>query len=219
MFENDYIMRMIREFAIMLAALVGLKREGKYEEAADLIEGALRRLFQIDLQLVRALSYEDLLGMLNLNAGVEIEKCTVLAKVLQEQGDLEAARGAGDEGCDSSLKALQITLAVFSSSKRGQGDEQRLLLNSLLTHLHDNPLPVEARFQLFGFYETTGQFARAEDCLYDLLDQGYRREELISEGLGFYERLLKKDRGDLARGNLPLDEVREGLAQLRSLLK
>ena len=38
MIRRDYIMRMVEEFGKFLAAIVGLKREGEYEEALKKID-------------------------------------------------------------------------------------------------------------------------------------------------------------------------------------
>ena len=34
-------------------------------------------------------------------------------------------------------------------------------------------------------------------------------------GIAFYERLINKDQTELQKGNLPIDEVLEGLAKLK----
>ncbi|HEV2660598.1 MAG TPA: DUF6483 family protein, partial [Ktedonobacteraceae bacterium] len=68
--------------------------------------------------------------------------------------------------------------------------------------------------KLFAYYELSGQYARAEDTLFDLLETGNNRE-MVESGRAFYTRLLAKSDADLQAGNLARDEVDEGLAQLK----
>jgi hypothetical protein len=42
-------------------------------------------------------------------------------------------------------------------------------------------------------------------------------DEYVEEGIDFYDRLLAKPDEDLVAGDLPRDEVAEGLARIRAL--
>ena len=65
---------------------------------------------------------------------------------------------------------------------------------------------------LVRFYELTGQFGRAEDALFDLLDRAGPEAEEFAHAL--YDRLLAKPDEELAAGNLPRSEILEAVAQL-----
>jgi len=56
-------------------------------------------------------------------------------------------------------------------------------------------------------------YGTAEDALYEWLDRG--DADAATEGLAFYDRLLKKPDEELVRGNLPRSEVQEGSLKLR----
>jgi len=53
-------------------------------------------------------------------------------------------------------------------------------------------------------------YATAEDALYEWLDRG--DADAVTEGLAFYDRLLKKPDEELLRGNLPRSEVLDFIA-------
>jgi len=59
-----------------------------------------------------------------------------------------------------------------------------------------------------------GKYARSEDRLFELAKR--RPEEGLQVGIPFYERLLKKTDQELERGNLPRNEVKEGLEELKA---
>jgi hypothetical protein len=61
------------------------------------------------------------------------------------------------------------------------------------------------------------KYDKAEDVLFELLEQGTHRNIILSEGVAFYQRLSKKRLEELEKGNLPIDEVLEGMKKIQSL--
>lgn len=72
---------------------------------------------------------------------------------------------------------------------------------------------------LFHYYESSQEYGKAEDILLQRLDQDHdsHRSVVLDEGIAFYERLQEKSPEELTQGNLPLDEVLEGMAKIRAL--
>jgi hypothetical protein len=68
---------------------------------------------------------------------------------------------------------------------------------------------------LMEHYEQTGQFGKAEDALFAILDGDVDHEVALNFGISFYERLLGKSDAQLADGNLPRNEVEASLQELR----
>lgn len=85
-------------------------------------------------------------------------------------------------------------------------------INELVEKIIKYELPNKTQFKLFQYYELIGCFGKAEDILYELIDIKYRG--ILAEGKSFYERLLNRSDNELLNGNLPRDEVQEGLAQI-----
>lgn len=65
------------------------------------------------------------------------------------------------------------------------------------------------------YYELTKNYAKAEDVLFTLTETSEANNDILSKGIAFYERLIKKDQAELEKGNLPIDEVLEGLSNLK----
>lgn len=61
------------------------------------------------------------------------------------------------------------------------------------------------------------KYDKAEDLLFELLDEGVDKEIVLSEGIAFYERLMKIKPEELKKGNLPIDEVLESIAKIQGL--
>ncbi len=65
-------------------------------------------------------------------------------------------------------------------------------------------------------YEQTGQFARAEDALFAMLDGDPANSEMLEFGISFYDRLGAQSDDALSAGNLPRPELAAGRAELLS---
>jgi hypothetical protein len=78
-------------------------------------------------------------------------------------------------------------------------------------------LPFELTVLLWRFYEQNGDFARAENVLFELLEEYGVTETVIPHGVAFYERLLARSDFELSSGGLPRDEVEAGLRELRTM--
>ncbi|HEY4389095.1 MAG TPA: DUF6483 family protein, partial [Ktedonobacteraceae bacterium] len=81
--------------------------------------------------------------------------------------------------------------------------------------LADYELPASTQTLLFRYYEYSGQYARAEDTLFGLLETAPVSQDLYAQGLAFYQRLQQKSSQDLVAGNFSREEVEEGLSELQ----
>jgi lipoprotein NlpI len=75
-------------------------------------------------------------------------------------------------------------------------------------------MPAQTYAMLMEHYERTGQFAKAEDALYAILDADANNDYALNFGISFYERLLGRRDTELTEGNLPRTEVEAGLQEL-----
>ena len=80
--------------------------------------------------------------------------------------------------------------------------------------LSDAPLPLHTELLLMRHYERTGQFARAEDALFAMLDLDPENARVQDFGAAFYQRLEGKSDAALEAGDLPRPEIVAGLAEV-----
>jgi hypothetical protein len=90
-------------------------------------------------------------------------------------------------------------------------------VEALVTALSAEPFPVETLTILMRHYEATGQFAKAEDALFSILDAVAADSAVIGFGRAFYERTLRRSDAALVAGNLPRSEALQGLSELERL--
>lgn len=225
MFRNDYVMRMIEQFGNALGVMLGLKRELKPQEALELLEQTYKRLFGLNPNLIRALSERDLTDLLNRQGEATAEKMLVIAGLMKEEASLSAMLDRPDAGRRLGLKSLNLTLMAARDNTAVPWLDIRGQVEELLELLSGYALPAATQEMLWDYYDSTGRYAEAEDVLFELLDEAGERNEaeqntrarLLKRAAQFYERLLTVDEETLEAGRLPLDEVRDGLEEVRAL--
>jgi hypothetical protein len=85
-----------------------------------------------------------------------------------------------------------------------------------LSLLQDAPLPLATQAGLMQYFERSGQFARAEDMLFNMLESEPGHPGLLDFGVAFYERMRGQSDLSLAEGGLPRTEIEPGLAKFKS---
>ncbi|MBC8081231.1 MAG: hypothetical protein H7X86_12870 [Gorillibacterium sp.] len=218
MFQRDYILRMIEQMTEIVATISGLKRQHKQALAFDMIDDLLGRYFRMNSQLLNTLSEKDILAMLKLGNFIDPERIVSLARLLKEEADLYESLHRPEEIYKRHIKAFQLALAAAEQDE-DPIDLSRDLIEELSDALKHYRLPREITERLFLYYEKVGQYSKAEDQLFDVLESApnvTEAERIIGEGIQFYDRLLVKDNDVLERGKLPRSELAEGLADLGS---
>jgi hypothetical protein len=80
--------------------------------------------------------------------------------------------------------------------------------------LKEAPLPPRTHAMLVQHHERAGEFAKAENALFALLDGEPDNGAIVEFGVAFYRRMLAQNDAALTEGALPRAEVEEGLKEL-----
>jgi hypothetical protein len=214
-FRRDYIVRMIEDMTAMVAKVLTLKQERKTTEALWEVDELLNRHFRLNSRLLNSLSVEDLIDMFRLGGVIESDKLQGVARLLKEEGGIYAAAGNQDEALFRAMRALHLYLYADL-----HGADRKLLsmtadIDELLQEVQTYRIPAKTERLLLPYMEAHGRYSKAEDSLYRLMEQG---EDVAAEGTALYERLLLKAPDDLEQGQLPLEEVKQGLQEWDRLL-
>jgi hypothetical protein len=216
MIRRDYILRMIEEFIRMLSRINSLKRGQQWQEASGIAEEEFRRLVGTDAVNAAQLSDTELLARLIKGEPTQAvpEKKLMLATLFKEVGDLGSSRGRLEEGRSFYLRSLQLLLDTIASEERLDWPDFVPRVDALVAALKDSPLSLETQARLMQHFERMGEFAKAEDCLFAMLELEPRNPRLLEFGISFYQRLRSQSDAALFAGNLPRAEVESGLAEL-----
>src|SRR6266404_3686941 len=214
MIKDDYILREIERLVQALAKIFKLHKQGENDEALAAIDDAFLDLVGLDRELVEMISLKDLLALMKLGIDLDITRCLVIADLLKARGDVRTRMGAGQESAATYARSLTLFLNIFTSPVSIDLPEYRARAEELIGKLKGCDLLPETKVPLFRYFEKTGRYARAEDVLFEMVE-GDADETTYNEGFGFYERLLRRSDEELAAGDLPREEVQNGLASLR----
>lgn len=221
MIRRDYILRMIEEFARALARIRSSTKGQRWNEASETLDAEFKQLIGEGAEAVARFSETELLARLVQNGPTHLvrDKTLILTALLNEAGDVAAAQDRVGESRECYLKALHLLLDVLSRDEVFEFPEFVPKVESLLSALRESSLPVATHAVLMQHYERTGEFAKAEDALFAMIDAEPDNVRIPEFGLSFYARLLSQADSALAAGNLSRPEIEQAMQELQTRLK
>jgi len=216
MIRRDYILRMIEEFAQALARMRSLKGSRRWGEASAILDAEFKKLIGDGAQAVARLSETELLARLMKDGPTHLvrDKTFLLTTLLAEAGDFAAAEDRVDESRECYLKALHLLLDVLARGEVFECPEFVPKVEMLKAALQGTPLPPRTHAMLMQHHERAGEFAKAENELFAMLDDEPENGTIVEFAVAFYRRLLAQSDAALTDGALPRAEVEEGLKEL-----
>jgi len=208
---------MVQEFLQALSRIKALKKSQSWEEAAGALDEEFHRLAGLGAQGVARVSETELLARLIRGEATQVvhEKTLLVTALLKEAGDIAAAQGRAEESHACRLKGLHLLLDVLAQGGDAEYPDFVPKVEAFVAALADSPLSARTQAMLMQHYERTGQFAKAEDALFVMLEADPDNAVIVDFGIAFYERLKGRSNAALEAGNLPRPEVETGLAERR----
>ena len=216
MIRRDFILRMIEEFAQALLRIRSLKRNQRWGEAAAALDAEFERLVGDGAQAVARLSESELLARLMQDGPTHVvrDKTFMLTTLFADAGEVAAAEGRVEESRECYLKALHLLLEVLARGEVFEWPEFLPRVEMLKDALQGTPLPPRTEAMLMQHHERIGEFAKAENALFAMLDADPDNAAIVEFGVSFYERMLAQSDAALAEGALPRSEIEAGLHEL-----
>ena len=214
--KQDFIMRLLEQLQGTLPYILDMAKSGNYAEAHGMIDQVCRELIGVSSAGLVRLTDADILRELQADATVAWEeKAFFLATMLKEDADIyEKEKLEEESGARYNTAVLLYIHTALHDPERT--DEYTESITEIATILREYELPAQTYAALMTFYETIGDFAEAEDILYEWLDAETSDDTLhpVAVGEAFYGRLLQKSDVELEAGNLPRAEVEAALQEL-----
>ncbi|WP_239618475.1 DUF6483 family protein [Cohnella mopanensis] len=216
MFERDYLIRLLTQAGQVIGKAMGLREHKKQKEALDLIDEFLGRELRLRSRLAMGLTDEDLLSMLSVTGSPNAESVAVVSALLQQEADLLSDLGQTDESVPRYAKAFRLNVYLVRNDMEVEDWEVRGRITELMDVLAPYEMDSKTKSALWQWHEFNGEFAAAEDVLYEL-----QEEDAISaeDGDAFYARMSTCDDAALETGGLSRSEMEEGRRQWGALMK
>lgn len=93
MIRKDYILHMVEEFAKFLAAIIGLKNEGKYSDALKKIDTVYTGLIDLDPIVLKSVTPEEMITFLQNEQKYSNQYLKIIAELLFEEGQIYIESG------------------------------------------------------------------------------------------------------------------------------
>jgi hypothetical protein len=214
MIRQDYILRMIEQLQRVLVSIAALKEQRRWQDITGTLDEHFGQLVGASASEAVRLSDTELVARLLQGENTQFvrDKTRFLIALFKEAGDAAAAQARKEESRVFYLRGLELLLGMDSDR-----DPPDFIpgLAVFLGALADAPLPPRAQAMLMRHYEQSGAFGNAEDALFDLLESQDDNAAVLDFGIAFYERLRSQSDAALVAGNLPRQELEDGLAALR----
>jgi tetratricopeptide (TPR) repeat protein len=131
-FRQDYLLRLIEQFADALRRIAGLRKKGDYDAALGDIESTWNKLLDVPYQLVDVVDTATLAAQLKEPANMRIA-----AQLLAEEAQALAGKGDPVHASVRYRRALELFLEARAVDP--QPDDEAAILE-LSRHVHANQL-------------------------------------------------------------------------------
>ena len=143
---EDYILRMIREIGMMVAAIVAKVQKGEVEEAGqDLTELCLRTT-GLPIDAVKNLSPDALAAQLESAGALRWPRSVMLAELLLQDAEIQEARGKPQAAWPDYVHAFCLLCDVFDFLTQEEQEVYRPKMERLakmVERLPENPYTTE----------------------------------------------------------------------------
>lgn len=217
MLKSGYTKKLIEQFGTSLEEIINLELENKPQEALEIIHTTFSNLFRLNSMFFDSVSVENLLDILKVNGVIERDKTIVIAKLLEEEAKIYEKSGKDNESTYIYIKSLALFLEAFLCDRDAELTDQLKDINFVFNKVSSYKLPDSVLANLISYFEEKGLYDSAENAIYDLLDNTCNSESSIETGIEFYKKLLTKSDENLENGNLPRNEITEGIKRLSML--
>lgn len=214
MLKNDYMKEIETTLKIIREEIDRSILDGKTDVAFNMINKEVKALVGLDIDTINTLAFSDVIELVRKENQYNTERYVALGELIYFQGYMYNV--LKDEG--SKIKYYQKSLESFYYAYLEEEYLDKKYISDAMEVVRDlsqYEVSLEDNIRIFRFYEINNQLDKAEDILFDMIKNTNKDKVVISKGIEFYNRLKEKDEGYLEAGNLPIDEVEDGLENLK----
>ena len=207
---------MIQQLAQAIGRLTARARTEDPAVVHAEVDEALKDLTGLDFDVLESLPLAAVLQVLEADSEPNPARILAIAECSFVRARLADATDQIDTALRARVMALTLYLETFTLFRHEALAQAETRAEELLTDLEAIDLPRDTVLRLFRYRSATGRFAEAENALFHLVERDVANAAVIEEGLAFYRRLLDLDNAQLEAGDLPRDEVIDGMAELEA---
>lgn len=214
--KNDYLMRMIESIVVALAKIFFMKDNNSKDEVNVEINKLSLERIGLEINKIEELDTYEIIDILYKNALTFEENCQVIAELLYVRGDIYSKENDINNAYNCYLKSLEIYLYLSKEGTYNFIFDAGERIDELEYKLDQYVLSIETEILLFKYKFKCGQYSKAEDILFSLLEID-KSNRIFELGFNFYNQLLIKKDDDLITNDFSRDEIHQGIDELNKL--
>ncbi|WP_315069986.1 DUF6483 family protein [uncultured Clostridium sp.] len=217
MIKNDHVREIENNLRLVKEEVNKDIFDGNLEEAKEKVNKQLRRLVGLDIGTVDVFSFDSIAGLISKEMQYNAEKFIAFGSLMKLKGlisDKEDNQNAKLQYYEKSLEGFYKAYTEDDELTVKYLDEAAEVADALSNY----ELTLDIDKKSLKIYEYSKKFDKAEDTLFYMLRKTNNDGRIILEGMKFYNRLKEVDHNELKEGNLPIEEVEDGISELERRL-
>lgn len=217
MLKNDYLKEVEDTLKLVRDEVDKDIINGDLEEAKKRINKELKGLIGLDIGTIDLFSFEGICEFIDRGQEFNDEKYVALGVLLLLQARVSEIENNENDKVTYYEKSLNSFYRIYE-------DDDMLALKyaadaaKAADELIKYNLSVDQDRKICRIYELNNNYDKAENTLFYMLRKTNNDKMIILEGIKFYNRLKKLDDDELVEGNLPREEVEDGINELERRL-
>lgn len=211
--KDDYSAKISEEFISLIKEIKNMDMLST--DVLTLIDTSFKRFLGISSGFANSISEADLLEHIKKNGKIQGNACVIAAALLYEEGKIYRNSKDFNEAYKRFFKGFSLILNIFTLDLDCEIEGYKKTAADLAAAIEGFELFPSEQKKLFTYYNSTGNYSKAEDYLYELLDSKEENSFAKESLKEFYNNLLTKNDEELINGNLPRGEILEALEQFK----
>lgn len=217
MIKNDYMKELENALVLITEEVNKNIIYGNIDTAKELVNKQLKSLVGIDIGTVDIFSFNGLEGFITKDMQYNAEKFIAFGCLMKLYGLISEKENKENSKIGYYEKSLESFYKAYN-----EDDEINIKYledaADVAGELSKYELSLNLDKKILKLYELANKLDKAEDTLFYMLRKTNNDGSVILEGMRFYNRLKEMEHDKLKEGNLPIEEVEDGISELERRL-
>jgi len=217
MLKNDYMKEIENTLRLVTEEVDKNIVNGDIKKAKERVNKELKALVGLDIGTVDVFSFKSLEGLISKEMQYNAEKFIAFGSLMKLQGEISNK----ENNENFKIQYYEKSLEGFYKAYTEDDETNSKYLDDaaeVAVELSNYNLSLDTDRKILKIYELANKLDKAEDTLFYMLRKTNNDGNMILEGMRFYNRLKEKEPNELSLGNLPIEEVEDGISELERRL-
>lgn len=217
MLKNDYMKEVENTLRLVSEEVDKNIINGDIEKAKERVNKELKALVGLDIGTVDVFSFNSIEGLISKGMQYSADKFIAFGCLMKLQGFISNK----ENNHNSKIQYYEKALESFYTAYTEDDETNSKYLDDAVevaSELSQYELSLDIDKKILKLYELANKLDKAEDTLFYMLRKTNNDGNIILEGMKFYNRLKEMDHDKLKEGNLPIEEVEDGILEIERRL-